>query len=120
MTPYTFTLKNNCDTYASYQINLEVLKDTTLMNSEYIKLSFNEKKPRILTYYEEISKTLTDAITSYKIDTSYLEPNEMKVLTLRLWMDEDTPLVEEAMNKIFQSKVTITTSFLNEAPVVTG
>lgn len=120
LTPYTFTLKNNCDTYASYQINLEVLKDTTLMNSEYIKLSFNEKKPRILTYYEEISKTLTDAITSYKIDTSYLEPNEMKVLTLRLWMDEDTPLVEEAMNKIFQSKVTITTSFLNEAPVVTG
>ena len=32
-------------------------------------------------------------------------------LHLRLWLDESTPATEEMMNKIFESKVTVTLSY---------
>ena len=38
LTPYTFTIKNTCETYASYQINLEILNTTTLENLNFLKI----------------------------------------------------------------------------------
>ena len=41
LTPYTFTSKNNCVSYATYQINLEVLNNSTL-NDQYLKVMLDE------------------------------------------------------------------------------
>ena len=41
LTPYTFTIKNNCVSYATYQINLEVLNNSTL-NDQYLKVMLDE------------------------------------------------------------------------------
>ena len=41
LTPYTFTIKNNCASYATYQINLEVLNNSTL-NDQYLKVMLDE------------------------------------------------------------------------------
>ncbi len=115
LTPYTFTITNNCDAFAEYQINLEVLEGTTL-NSEYIKAVLNSENPKILSEKEQVEKTLENATTSYKLKTGYLEANESKTYELRLWMDYDTPATEDAMNKLFQSKITITASYVPEIP----
>ena len=92
-TPYTFTLTNNCDGYASYQINLEVLNTATL-NSQYIKVYLDSSSPSILSELTQTSKTLSDATTAYILDAGYFEPNESKTFNLRMWMDENAPAIE--------------------------
>ena len=114
-TPYTFTLTNNCDGYASYQINLEVLNETTL-DSKYIKVYLDNSSPSILSDLQVTSTTLDEATTAYILNTGYFEPSESKTFNLRIWMGEDTPALEETMNKTFASKVTITTSYLKTKP----
>ena len=44
LTPYEFTITNNCDSYASYVVNLEVLNTTTLTNNDAIKVMFSKKE----------------------------------------------------------------------------
>ena len=109
--PYEFTLTNTCNSYANYQVNLEVLDNTNLENLDYIKVQYEEKTPNLLTSNEVVEKTLSNAKSSYKLATGYLEKNEEVTLHLRLWLDETTPTTEEMMNKIFESKVTITLSY---------
>lgn len=116
LTPYEFTITNTCDTYASYQVNLEVINDTTLGGHEFIKSSLNRKEPKVLTKFEEVKVTLDNAINSYKLENDYLNPNETKEFELRLWLDQDTPLSDDYINKIFSSKITIISSYLNEKP----
>jgi len=119
--PYEFTITNTCDSYATYQINLEVLNSTTLSNLDYIKVML-EDSTSLLTSNETTPKTLEEASFSYKLETGYLDALASKTFSLRIWMDEDTPTMEEFMNKTFQSKVTIissfTTDFDYESPVV--
>jgi len=114
LTPYTFTITNKCNNYASYQVNLEVLNTTTL-NTNYIKTKFNDTIS-LLKDYEVTTKTLSDATTSYKLLTGNLDKNESVTYDLRLWMDYDTPPNDDAMNKLFASKVTITASYIDHLP----
>ena len=114
--PYTFTITNTCNTHATYQVNLEILNNTTLENIGLIKTSFNEKSPSILTDYLTVDNTLENAITSRKLENGYLFPNEEKTFTLNLWICERIENQEDIINKMFNSKVTIITSFLKEKP----
>jgi len=118
LTPYTFTITNTCDSYASYQINLEVLNDTTLEDLSFLKVGFQEKEspifPRNFSNYEVVSKTLETAKESYKLNVGYLNAKESKSFGLRLWLDENTPLEETYMNKSFLSKITVIATFLPE------
>jgi len=114
LTPYTFTITNKCNDYASYQVNLEVLNTTTL-NTNYVKTKFNNNIS-LLKDYEVVTKTLEDATTSYKLLTGELGKNESVTYDLRLWMDGNTPPSDDAMNKLFESKITITASYLEHVP----
>ncbi len=58
LTPYSFTITNTCDLFASYTVNLEVLEDTTLP-SEYLKVMVNGEEPIKLTGYETTITTIT-------------------------------------------------------------
>ncbi len=113
LTPYTFTITNACNSFASYQINLEILNTTTLENLGFLKVMLEDEKS-ILTENENVTKTLDAATSSYKLETGHLDANASKTYSLRLWMDEDTPTSEEFMNKVFESKITIVSSYLNE------
>ena len=106
--PYEFTLTNTCSTYASYQVNLEVLDDSTLTKLSYIDVMLNENEPLSLTKNEIVEKTITNASSAYKLDTGRLNGNEERTFYLRLWLDEDTPTREEVMNKVLNSKITVT------------
>ncbi len=132
--PYTFTITNTCDAYAGYQINLESLSksgDTPIpvsdrLSAQYLKVKINEVDTEgiisILGANDVVTETLNDAYESHKLMTGYLGPagteNASKDFELRLWLDgaltmEDT----EAMNKKFVSKITITTSYLEEEKI---
>ncbi len=107
LTPYIFTITNTCDTLVSYQVNLEILNTSTLERLEYINVTLNETKLN-LTNDLIVEKTLENAKDSYKLEIGNLKAKESKTFELRVWLDEDTPTINEVMNKQFESKITIT------------
>ena len=115
LTPYQFTITNNCATYGSYQVNLEVLNTTTL-NSNFVKAMFNEGTPKLVSNYTPVTKTLDNATTAYKLTQGFLNPNESITYTLRLWIDENVTMEDNISNKTFASKVTIASTYKNTAP----
>ncbi len=108
LTPYSFTLTNTCDTLVKYQINLEVLDSTTL-NNEYVKTKFEDKNPTQLTANNLVVKTLSNTSFSYNLDEGVLSKKGSKTFNLRLWLNETTEAVEDAMNKVFESKIVVNT-----------
>ena len=117
LTPYTFTITNQCSSYASYQINLEVINDSTLTNYSYLKVMLGENTPVLLSSNEVVQPTLSNATTSFKLTTGYLDHNESVTYDLRLWMDENVTANDtDSMNKVFNSKVTIIASYIDHMP----
>ena len=117
LTPYTFTITNNCDSYVKYEVNLELLNTSTLTNMDYIKLMLDDETPAVISSYGVTTKTISDATTAYKIKTGYLDANESKTYNLRLWVDESVTMTTEGIqNRLFESKITVTASYAKELP----
>ena len=117
LTPYTFTITNTCDDYASYQVNLEVLNTSTLSRYEAIKVELDEDTPVLLSSNEVVKTTLDNARTSFKLKTGYLDHNESVAYDLRLWIDENITMEDaDVMNTTFASKITITASYIDHMP----
>src|SRR5574344_2072350 len=115
LTPYTFTIKNNCTSYASYQVNLEVLNTSTLAGS-YLKMELDSNTPKLLTSNSTVTKTLSDATTSYNIANGYLDPSASKTYNLRIWMKDSTTATDDAQNKTWNGKVTVVASYKDTKP----
>lgn len=127
LTPYEFTITNTCDSYASFNVNLEVLNTTTLTNNDAVKAMISSKTgateteiaTSLLSSYQATTKTLDNAQTSFNLTTGYLNAKESKTYTLRLWLDENVDMnTEGVQNAKFSSKVVITTSYIEEIPVL--
>ena len=114
LTPYTFKISNKCNAYVSYQINLEILNTTTL-DSQYVK-GMLDTNAKVLTENEVVKTTLENATTSYKLATEYLDKNEEKTHTFRLWIDENVGMDDPVSNKTFEGKITITASYITDMP----
>ena len=114
LTPYTFTIKNNCNSKAAYEVNLESLNTTTL-DAKYVKAKVDNVIVNLGSVTSTDDVTVANATKSYKISTGYLKASESKVIKLNLWMDYDTPAVEESMNKIFEAKMVINASYSSES-----
>ena len=114
LTPYTFTIKNNCNSKAAYEVNLESLNTTTL-DAKYVKAKVDNVIVNLGSVTSTDDVTVANAIKSYKISTGYLKASESKVIKLNLWMDYDTPAVEESMNKIFEAKMVINASYSSDS-----
>ncbi len=116
LTPYEFTVTNNCDTFVKYNINLEVLNTSTLTNMNYIKLMLDDGAPVLVSKYDVTTKALSNASSAYKIKGDlYLDAKESKTYKLRLWLDENvTTETEGVQNKSFASKITVNASYAEE------
>ena len=114
LTPYTFTIKNNCNSKAAYEVNLESLNTTTL-DAKYVKAKVDNVIVNLGSVTSTDDVTVANATKSYKISTGYLKASESKVIKLNLWMDYDTPAVEESMNKIFEAKMVINASYSSDS-----
>jgi len=118
LTPYTFTIKNSCNEKASYVINLETISTgDKILSDEYVKASLknNEKELFLSTLNstnENVEKVIESSLKAYKLTTGVLNANEEKTFELRLWMDENTPTVDDAMNANYMGKITISSSYV--------
>ena len=119
LTPYSFTITNTCDLFASYTINLEMLEGTTL-DSKYIKSMINSEATANLGNLPTADVTIDGALESRVLYTGSLGSGDTVDYTFRLWMDYDTPLIEEAMNKTLQAKITVTGEVSTYSPVENG
>ena len=118
-TGYSFTIQNTCSTYAAYQVNLEDILDdeiTKRLSNKYIKLSLNGSTPRVLSNYTKVDTTIDGADASFKLTSGSLAPNgeegDSVDYNLKLWMDYDTPAIDETMSATFKSKISVIASYI--------
>ena len=107
LTPYTFTLKNECNDAAKYQINLETLTGSTL-DINYLIVKLNNTTS-VLGSNTAVTKTLSNATDSRMLETGTLNAKETKSYALNIWLDYFAP--NETMNKSFEGKITVTASY---------
>ena len=120
LTPYTFTIENTCDSPASYQVNLETMSQDSgikVLPDKYLKANLIEvdstnTSTHNLTGEYEVEKTIENAVKAYKLDTGIIQGKEKKTFELRLWLDYDTPAIDEVMNATYNGKISITSSYL--------
>ena len=116
LTPYTFTIKNNCDSYADYTVNLEILNTSTL-NEEYLKIMIDDNNPVLISTLQEGEISLANASKSYQIGTGALDKNASKTYNLRVWLDENvTTETEGVQNSNWSAKITVHASYRSTAP----
>ncbi len=106
LTPYTFTINNTCNSMMGYSLNLEELEGSTLA-SKYIMTMINSKAYINMASLSFADNYYANSVESRVLATGSLRPNASINYSLRLWMDEATPLTSEAMNKSFRSKVVV-------------
>ena len=118
---YSFTIENTCDTYAMYQVNLEDILDDTItkrLNNKYIKISLNDGTPKVLNTYQSVTPTINNADASFKLTSGSLAPkgsnNDSVNYNLKLWMNYDTPAIDEVMSATFKSKVSVVSVYTEE------
>ena len=108
---YSFTIQNVCKQTAYYQVNLEdILLSSKRLSNQYIKISLNNQSPKVLNTYSSVTPTIEEADASFQIASGSLKENESVTYDLKLWMDYDTPAIDEAMNATFESKISVVAS----------
>ena len=119
LAPYTFTIENTCDSPASYQINLETMSQDSgvkVLPEQYLKAnlievdSTNTSTNNLISDYE-VTPTIANALRAYKLDTGILQGKTSKTFKLRLWLDYDTPAIDEVMNATYNGKISIISSY---------
>lgn len=109
---YSFTVTNNCNQPVSYAIGIESVDDNSgkqFVGNSYIDFSLDGKAP---VAFSTLDTVTSDSSANYTIrETRSLAirkvpANGTRTHTIRMWLDEDTPLTEQ--NKTFVSKVTLT------------
>ena len=107
LTPFTFSIKNVCDTAVAYTVSLESLEGTTLA-SDYLKVMVNNNEPLLLNGLSTTDVVNTTSIESRVLDTGTLFKNNTKEYSIRLWIDYNTTLDDlNNETKALKSKVII-------------
>ncbi len=118
ITPYTFTIKNTCDTFISYEISLG-MTDTTSLNSQYVAAVLDYNEIQTLDSYEAVT------IEGYKegrvLQKGSLSQDDEVTYNLRLWLDEDVTMDDvDAINKYFEANVVVTAAVSTYNPIDFG
>ena len=106
LTPFTFTLKNNCDLKASYNVNLEVLSGSTL-SSAYVATLVNNGTINTLGDLPKTDTTIKGSIESRTIYKGILAPGLSVDIGVSIWIDEDATISDNVANTTLKSKVVV-------------
>ena len=106
LTPFTFTLKNNCDLTASYNVNLEVLSGSTL-SSAYVATLVNNGTINTLGNLPKTDTTIKGSIESRTIYKGILAPGLSADIGVSIWIDEDATISDNVANTTLKSKVVV-------------
>ena len=126
-TPFTFTLKNNCDSYVKVYIMIDskyrTNTDTTYLKDSFLKVNLSSKGTTDGTSVLLGSQTLTElegTNKGYILVTTGLKASEEKSYDLRVWMDGETSIAD-GLNKNWEGKIVVVGAAANElAPAPNG
>ena len=113
LTPFTFTLTNNCNVTGKYTVNLEVLKDST-MSTSFVKTLVNNGTISKLDALPKAETKNSGSIEARTIASGILTPNSSVDYSVSLWMDENVTIEDGAMNKILKSKIVVISKALSQ------
>ena len=121
LTPYSFTITNTCDMFASYIVQLEMTETSTLP-TKYIRAMINNEAILNLNEYEESTEYVNKDTTEARIlAKGSLGNGDSEDYTLRLWIDSDVDqTTTEAIGKTLSAKITITAAPSTYSPVENG
>lgn len=106
LTPFTFTLANNCNVTGKYTVNLEVLKDST-MSTSFVKTMVNNGIISKLDALPKADTKNSGSIEARTIATGILTPNSTVDYSVSLWMDENVTIEDGAMGTVLKSKIVV-------------
>ena len=120
-TPFTFTIKNNCNSYVKVYITIDSTyresTNTSYLKDNYMKVNISPKGTTASKSVILGSQTLTDLENNkkgYIIVSTGLKANEEKSYDLRIWMDSSVT-TEQGLNKNWSGKIVVVSS-ASEAP----
>ena len=118
--PFSFTITNTCDIFASYIVSLESLKDTTL-GSKFLNVMVNNEEIKKLSDYETTEIVNSGSIESHILAKGSLGSGDSEDYTLRVWIDYDTTMEDlDNETKTFKSKIVIKAQPSSWSPVDEG
>lgn len=106
LTPFTFTLANNCNVTGKYTVNLEVLKDST-MSPSFIKTLVNNGTINKLDTLPKAETKNSGSIEARTLTSGILTPNSSVDYSVSLWMDENVTIEDGAMGTVLKSKIVV-------------
>ena len=117
-TPYTFTIKNNCDNYIEYYVIASVISTTNKVDSKYVKVSLlgdNDLNGTVINTLESISTP--QSLSKYNITENYIlkrgdgiSKDESRTFNFRMWLDssnKDIWTKEDIEGKDYQVKISV-------------
>ena len=121
LTPYSFTITNTCDMFASFIVQLEMTSSSTLP-TQYIRVMINNEQILNLNEYEESTEYVNKDTTEARIlARGSLGSGDSEDYTLRLWIDSDVDqFTTDAIGKTLSAKITITASPSTYNPIENG
>ena len=126
-TPFTFTIKNNCNSYVKVYITIDSTyresTNTSYLKDNYMKVNISSKGTTTGKSVILGSQTLTDLENNkkgYIIVSTGLKANEEKSYDLRIWMDSAVTK-EQGLNKAWSGKIVVVSNASEEpAPAPNG
>ena len=112
-TPFTFTIKNNCNSYVKVYITIDSTyresTNTSYLKDNYMKVNISPKGTITGKSVTLGSQTLTDLENNrkgYIIINTGLKANEEKSYDIRIWMDSAVT-TEQGLNKNWSGKIVV-------------
>ena len=112
-TPFTFTIKNNCNSYVKVYITIDSTyresTNTSYLKDNYMKVNISPKGTTTSKSVILGSQTLTDLENNrkgYIIVSTGLKANEEKSYDLKIWMDSAVT-TEQGLNKNWSGKIVV-------------
>ena len=126
-TPFTFTIKNNCNSYVKVYITIDSTyresTNTSYLKDNYMKVNISPKGTTTGKSVILGGQTLTDLENNkkgYLIINTGLKANEEKSYDLRIWMDSSVT-TEQGLNKNWSGKIVVVSNAAEEpAPAPNG
>ena len=117
-TPYTFTIKNNCDNYIEYYVIASVISITNKVDSKYVKVSLlgdNDLNGTVINTLESIATP--QSLSKYSITENYIlkrgdgiTKDESRTFNFRMWLDSNNSDIwtsEDVEGKDYQVKISV-------------
>ena len=118
--PFTFTLKNNCNSYVKVYITIDsTYRESTsasYLKDNYMKVNISPKSATTNQSLILGNQTLTDLENNrkgYIILSAGLNANEEKSYDLRIWMNSSTT-IEQGLNKNWAGKIVVVSNASNQ------